>query len=100
MAEELTPVPEPEGAPEVPEVVEAAPPEPVEALPERILFINSSPSGLTVWVDGEEIGRTPQKLRIAVGTHRVEVRNPARGKNQVRDVEVRLDGRNLENFIY
>ena len=100
VAEELTPVPEPEGVPEVPEVVEAAPPEPVEALPERILFINSSPSGLTVWVDGEEIGRTPQKLRIAVGTHRVEVRNPARGKNQVRDVEVRLDGRNLENFIY
>ena len=73
---------------------------PTEAVPERILFINSFPEGLSVWVDGQEVGRTPVRLKVAVGTHEVEVRNPARGKNQVREVEVRLDGRNLENFTF
>ena len=71
-----------------------------EDLPQRILFISSSPSGLTVWVDGREVGRTPQRLKVAVGAHQVEVRDPSRGKNQTREVEVRLDGRNLENFSF
>ena len=89
----------PDELPEVIEAVEAGSGDEA-AVEKRILFITSVPSGLTVWVDGDEIGRTPQKLRIAVGEYEVEVRNPARGKNQVREVEVRSDGRNSVNFTY
>jgi hypothetical protein len=42
-----------------------------------VAIISSRPEGAEVWIAGERRGTTPLQLRLAAGTHSVEVRNGA-----------------------
>ncbi len=52
------------------------------------LFVDSSPQGAEVYVDGDRVGRTPVRLALNEGTHDVELRlagyEPYRARVQVR----------------
>jgi serine/threonine protein kinase len=56
-----------------------------------LLNVNTTPAGLTVWIDGkEQTQKTPLSMSLPVGTHRVQV---TRGNDRQQfDVEIRDGG--------
>jgi ferric-dicitrate binding protein FerR (iron transport regulator) len=48
---------------------------PPEASGQGILFVNATPWG-TVFVNGFDVGETPQQVRLPAGRHRVRVARP------------------------
>lgn len=41
---------------------------------EGLLFVSSTPSNATVWIDGHPEGKTPLRIYLAPGDHRIEIR--------------------------
>lgn len=62
----------------LPPPVREIPPQPTGDAPDTtgFLSIESSPSGATVYLDGEERGRTPYEAEVAVGTYAIRIEQP------------------------
>jgi tRNA A-37 threonylcarbamoyl transferase component Bud32 len=63
-----------------------------------VVFVTSTPSGATIYVDGKPYGRTPATLRLTAGSHQLVVAN---GSSQREDtVVVQNDGFEARSFRF
>jgi serine/threonine protein kinase len=71
-------------------------PEPAEStvVEKTRIFVDSTPRGLEVFVDGVLIGVTPKSPRVALGTRVIEVRHSGTGESQSKTIDVTRSKKN------
>ncbi len=63
------------------------------------LIIDSFPSGLRVYLNGQEVGITPMQIEVRSGTHEIEVRGPDM-ERQVQTVNLTGEMQRKVNFVF
>ena len=64
-----------------------------------LLYIRTKPSGLKVTIDGQNRGKSPLRLRLPAGRHRLELQDRQRGIRQHIDVTMPSRGKITESIV-
>ena len=67
-----------------------APPPAIGVADKGVVSVTSEPLGAEIYVDGSFVGQTPSTLRLASGSHRIELRSPGK-KEWQRNLEISKD---------
>ena len=65
-----------------------------QAVRKRLLFITTDPAKLIVEIDGQSLGLSPVKPKVAIGVHTIRVTNPETGMSKEIEYDFKLRGKN------